>query len=94
MTLKIRVLTIVAGAVALSGCQTSFLRNEFCNAEPGQLFVGQQADGASGLAIRQATGADEVRWAPPRTAMTMEFKEGRVTVAYDDAMNITAVTCG
>ena len=92
--MKIRVLTIVAGAVALSGCQTSVLRNEFCNAEPGQLFVGQKADGASGLAIRQATGADEVRWAPPRTAMTMEFKEGRVTVAYDDAMTITAVTCG
>ena len=92
--MKIRVLTIVAGAVALSGCQTSFLRNEFCNAEPGQLFVGQKADPASGLAIRQATGADEVRWAPPRTAMTMEFKEGRVTVAYDDAMTITAVTCG
>ena len=56
--------------------------------------MGQISDGASGLAIRQATGADEVRWAPPRTAMTMEFKEGRVTVAYDDAMNITAVTCG
>ena len=92
--MKIRVLTIVAGAVALSGCQTSFLRNEFCNAEPGQLFIGQKADAASGLAIRQATGTDEVRWAPPRTAMTMEFKEGRVTVAYDDAMNITAVTCG
>ena len=92
--MKIRVLTIVAGAVALSGCQTSFLRNEFCNAEPGQLFVGQKADGASGLAIRQATGADEVRWAPPRSAMTMDFKEGRVTVAYDDAMTITAVTCG
>ena len=92
--MKVRVLTIIAGAVALSGCQTSFLRNEFCNAEPGQLFVGQKADGASGLAIRQATGADEVRWAPPRTAMTMEFKEGRVTVAYDDAMTITAVTCG
>ena len=92
--MKVRVLTIIAGAVALSGCQTSFLRNEFCNAEPGQLFVGQKADGASGLAIRQATGADEVRWAPPRTAMTMEFKEGRVTVAYDDAMSITAVTCG
>ena len=92
--MKVRVLTIIAGAVALSGCQTSFLRNEFCNAEPGQLFVGQKADAASGLAIRQATGADEVRWAPPRTAMTMEFKEGRVTVAYDDAMTITAVTCG
>ena len=41
-----------------------------------------------------ATSTDEVRWGPPRTPMTMEFKQGRVTVAYDDAMNITAVTCG
>ena len=92
--MKVQVLTIAAGALALSACTTTHSRTNFCNAEPGQLFVGQIADGASGLAIRQATGADEVRWAPPRTAMTMEFKEGRVTVAYDDAMTITAVTCG
>ena len=92
--MKVRLLTIVAGAVALFGCQTSFMRNEFCNAEPGQLFVGQRADAASGLAIRQATGADTLRWVPPRTAVTMEFMEGRVTVSYDDAMNITQVTCG
>ena len=87
-------LTVAAAAIPLGGCAPSTLENNFCNAEPGQLFVGQKADAASGLAIRQATGADEVRWAPPRTAMTMEFKEGRVTVAYDDAMTITAVTCG
>ena len=88
-------LTIVAaGAVALSACTTTYARTGFCNAEPGQLFVGQKADAASGLAIRQATGADTVRWAPPRGAMTMDFLEGRVTVAYDDAMNVTAVSCG
>jgi hypothetical protein len=83
-----------AASLALGACATTTLENDFCNAEPAQLFVGQKADGASGLAIRQATGADTLRWAPPRTAMTMEFAEGRVTVAYDDAMNITAVTCG
>ena len=84
----------VAGALALAACSTTYSRTGFCNAEPGQLFVGQKADAASGLAIRQATGADTLRWAPPRTAMTMEFLEGRVNVSYDDAMNITAVTCG
>ena len=47
-----------------------------------------------GLAIRQATGADEVRWGPPRTPMTMDFRQGRVTVGYDDAMIITSVACG
>ena len=92
--MKAYALTAAAGALALAGCATSTLENDFCNAEPAQLFIGPKADAASGLAIRQATGADEVRWGPPRTPMTMEFKQGRVTVAYDDAMNITAVTCG
>ena len=92
--MKARILVAAASAAALSGCVTNFAETDFCNAEPGQMFVGQKADAASGLAIRQATGADTVRWAPPRTAMTMEFMEGRVTVAYDDAMSITAVTCG
>ena len=87
-------LAAAAASLALGACTTTTLENNFCNAEPGQLFVGQKADGASGLAIRQATGADMVRWAPPRTAMTMEFREGRVTVGYDDAMIITSVACG
>jgi len=92
--MKIQVLTIAMGTLALGACATTTSRNEFCNAAPGQLFLGERADAASGLAIRRATGADIVRWAPPRTAMTMEFAEGRVTIAYDDAMNVTAVTCG
>ena len=92
--MQARLLIALAGAVALSACSTTYSRTNFCNAEPGQLFIGQTADAASGLAIRRATGADVVRWAPPRSAMTMEFMEGRVTVAYDDAMKITAVTCG
>ena len=91
--MKVEVLTVALGALALSGCQT-VSRTNFCNAEPGQLFVGQKADAASGLAIRQATGADTVRWVPPRTAVTMDFQEGRVTVSYDDAMTITRVSCG
>jgi hypothetical protein len=92
--MKIQALTIAVGALALSACTTSYSRTGFCNAQPAQAFIGQRADGGSGLAIRQATGSDEVRWAPPRSALTMDFKEGRVTVAYDDAMTITSVTCG
>lgn len=92
--MKARSLIIGAGALVLSGCATTYSETNLCNAEPGQLFVGQKADAASGLAIRQATGADELRWVPPRTAVTMDFREGRVTVSYDDAMTITAVTCG
>ena len=92
--MKVQVLTIAVGALALGACATTTAENNFCNAEPGQLFVGQKADASSGLAIRQATGADVVRWVPPRTAVTMEFMEGRVTIGYDDAMTITRVACG
>ena len=93
--MKPYLLTIVAGACALGGCATTTTaRNNFCNADHVQGMVGQKADAAAGLAIRQATGADEVRWGPPRTPMTMDFREGRVTVAYDDAMIITRISCG
>lgn len=92
--MKATIFTATAGALVLSGCTTSPEPTNFCNAEPSQLFVGQKADSSSGLAIRQATGASVVRWAPPRTAMAMDFSEGRVTIHYDDAMNITQVTCG
>jgi len=92
--MRIQVLTISVAALALAACATTTAENNFCNAAAGQLFLGQKADAGSGLAIRQATGADVVRWVPPRTAVTMDFSEGRVTVAYDDAMNITSVTCG
>ena len=96
--MKLYLLTIAAGAAALSACATTGTTNEagerICNAEPAQRFVGEKADVAHGLTIQQVTGSELLRWAPPRSALTMDFKEGRVTVAYDDDMVITAVTCG
>ena len=86
-------LTIVAGALALGACATTDDPDRFCNAAPGQLFVGQKADAESGLAMLRATGARVIRWVPPRTAVTMEVQQGRLTVAYDDAMNVTSVAC-
>lgn len=87
-----------AGAMALAGCATTATNPEtghrICKAEPAQRFVGQRADAANGQAIQRATGAELLRWAPPRSALTMDFREERVTVAYDDAMIITMITCG
>ena len=95
--MKLYLLTIAAGATALSACATTGDGAAFggkCTAEPAQRFVGQKADVANGQAIQRATGAELFRWAPPRSALTMDFREERVTVAYDDAMNITMITCG
>ena len=101
--MKLYLLTIAAGATALSGCATTTTAGggddddaggRICKPEPAQQFVGQKADVAHGLTIKQVTGASTLRWAPPRSALTMDFRQERVTVAYDDARTITMITCG
>lgn len=64
-----------------------------CKAAPGQSFIGQRATADAGTAIMAATRSTRLRWVPPRTAVTMEYAFGRVTVSYDDAYRITAVSC-
>lgn len=91
------------GAVALAGCASipdravvtpapSAPAGE-CKPEEGQRFIGQIATGVVGHQIRAATGAQVIRWVPPRTAVTMDFRADRVTVFYDDAMIIERVAC-
>ena len=65
-----------------------------CVAEPGQSFVGQKATGEVGANLLNATGARTLRWVPPRTAVTMDFRADRLTVSYDDNMVIERVSCG
>jgi peptidase inhibitor I78 family protein len=93
------ILITVAGALALAGCATVPADGEpqtpgdTCQAAPGQRFIGQRATAESGSAIVAATGSTRLRWVPPRTAVTMEYAFGRVTVSYDDNYAITAVSC-
>ncbi|MEO6153740.1 MAG: I78 family peptidase inhibitor [Croceibacterium sp.] len=65
-----------------------------CRADAAQRFTGQRASADSAAAILAATGASRLRWGPPRSALTMDYSEGRVTVFYDDAYRITRVSCG
>lgn len=65
-----------------------------CKADAAQGYVGQAATPEVGGAIVKATGARTLRWGPPRSAMTMDYRQDRVNVMYDDAYKITQVTCG
>lgn len=65
-----------------------------CTAEPARTYIGQRADAASGAAIQRATGAATLRWGPPDSAWTMDYRANRVNVRYDRTMTITEVTCG
>ena len=83
--------------ILLAGCTTieddTAAPRDTCQAEPGQRFIGQRATLETGAAIVEATNSTRLRWVPPRTAVTMEYAFGRVTVSYDDNYAITAVSC-
>jgi len=65
-----------------------------CAAEPAQSMVGQQATAEVGQRILSLTGARQLRWAPPDSALTMDFRPDRVTVSYGRTMRIERIACG
>lgn len=98
---------IALATIGLSGCVTTTAQTPperstvltppdavVCNADPVQIYVGQRADQAVGAAILKASGARTLRWGPPRSAWTMDFRQDRVNVEYDAGMIIERITCG
>lgn len=65
-----------------------------CNAEKAQDHIGHGATQAKGEAILKDSGARTLRWGPPNSAWTMDYRQDRVNVRYDANMQITGVTCG
>lgn len=96
----------LAAALGLTGCASTGSAPDpataapeppaaaVCNAGPVQSYVGQKATQASGAAILAGSGARTLRWGPPGGAWTMDYRQDRVNVRYDDAMTITGITCG
>ncbi|MGV3731185.1 MAG: I78 family peptidase inhibitor [Sphingopyxis sp.] len=97
-------LLAIAAALPLAACMGSEAPAEStptppsgemtCNADAAQSYIGQTATSDVGAAILKATGARTLRWGPPRSAMTMDYRQDRVNIMYDDASKITQVTCG
>lgn len=65
-----------------------------CQADDAQSMVGQAANAALGAQLLRETGAATLRWAPPGSAMTMDFRPDRLTVGYDDDYRVTTIKCG
>ncbi len=65
-----------------------------CDAGMVQDHVGHRATAEAGATLLELTGARTLRWVPPRTAVTMDFRPDRLTVSYDDDMIIERITCG
>lgn len=65
-----------------------------CNADAVQSHVGHKASAASGAELLRLSGARALRWVPPRTAVTMDYRADRLTVAFDDDYTIVRISCG
>lgn len=93
--------TVTALALLLGACATTAdgepPRRELageCDASSVQEHIGHRASAESGATLLRLTGARTLRWVPPRTAVTMDFRADRLTVSYDDDMVIERISCG
>ena len=101
-----KTLALPAALLALAGCMTTAtapapeeepLRKMpagTCDAAPVQVHVGKRATGELGAQILAQSTAKTLRWGPPDSVWTMDYRDDRVNVRYDRDMIITTITCG
>lgn len=65
-----------------------------CSGDALASYVGQKVTAALGAEPLAKSGARTLRWGPPGAAMTMDYREDRLTVSYDEQMVITRLSCG
>src|SRR3546814_12742451 len=89
----------IAAALPLAACSSSEAPPESappppaaemtCQADAVQSYVGQPVTPDPGAATLKASGARTLRWGPPRSQMTMDYRLDRVTVMYAHASQHT-----
>lgn len=65
-----------------------------CTAERARALVGQTATAELGAEALRLTSARILRWGPPDSVMTMDYRQDRVNVFYDRQMRVERITCG
>jgi Peptidase inhibitor I78 family len=65
-----------------------------CAAESVQYAIGQKTSAELGSKLVTESGSRTLRWMPPRSAATMDYRQDRLNIAYDDDMVITRINCG
>ncbi len=102
MPKSVLLVSILALGTTAAGCMTSDEATPEqppkpagkCNAAPAQYHIGHDATQEMGAAILAESGAKTLRWGPPNSAWTMDYREDRVNVRYDENNKIVEITCG
>ena len=95
---------IGAAALTLAGCAadgakemppTAIAGGEAgCIAQAVQGMIGETVNAETGTQLLARSGARILRWAPPNSALTMDYRPDRLTVHYDGSMRIERIACG
>lgn len=102
--MKSRHMPLILGAtfmLALSACQTTKTTDpgstenaDACGASKVSGFVGQELTAATRMAIQDRSGATNIRWTAPNTAVTMDYRQDRLNVNYNAQNIIQTINCG
>lgn len=65
-----------------------------CDAANVQSYLGSMVTEELGAKVLSETGSRILRWIPPRSAVTMDYRTDRVSISYDDQRMVTAIRCG
>lgn len=65
-----------------------------CAAESVQYAIGQKSSAELGSKLVAQSGSASLRWLPPHSMATMDYRADRLNVHYNDDMIITRVNCG
>jgi hypothetical protein len=88
----------VLGCVLLAGCATvpaeTGVSGGECANKGLDAFVGRTVSADLGAELLKTSGARTLRWGPPDSAMTMDFRADRLTVSYDRDNKVTSASCG
>lgn len=99
-----RLVLLSVTALAVSGCSTFSSSqkspsqiakaNHICDAKELQVLVGEQANDNTGKLALKKSYAKVLRWIPPNSAVTMDYRQDRLNISYDEDMQIQKVSCG
>ncbi len=65
-----------------------------CQTNGLNTFVGQQANSETGARALKQSGAKSLRWIPPNSVVSMDYRQDRLNIEYNEDMKITRVNCG
>lgn len=65
-----------------------------CSAQSTNALLGQKATAELGLQAMNLSGAEILRWVPPRTPITKDYRNNRINIFYDDGLIVTNIYCG